>query len=93
MWGRAPSGCESRPTGIPPPMRPSTLFVVANLCLAASPALAQGVPSNPFASNYPSAPPRAVERDGRLPAPRARRPLPPERGVRGLLPPAAIPDR
>ncbi|WP_461655429.1 hypothetical protein [Methylorubrum aminovorans] len=74
-------------------MRPSTVFAVAGLCLAASPALAQGVPPNPFASNYPSAPPRAVERDGRLPAPRARRPLPSERVGRGLLPPADIPGR
>ncbi|BAU88980.1 hypothetical protein MPPM_0375 [Methylorubrum populi] len=74
-------------------MRPSTVFTVASLCLLALPALAQGVPPNPFASNYPSAPPRVVERDGRLPAPHARRPLPTERAERGLRPPAEIPGR
>ncbi|WP_411901590.1 hypothetical protein [Methylorubrum thiocyanatum] len=72
-------------------MRPSPAVLVACLCLAASPCLAQGVPPNPFASNYPSAPPRAIEREGRFQAPRARRPLP--RAERGLLPPADIPGR
>jgi hypothetical protein len=74
-------------------MRPSTVFAVAILCLAASPVLAQGVPPNPFASNYPSAPPRAVDRTERLPGPRARRPLPPARVERGMLPPADVPGR
>lgn len=78
---------------ISPPMRPSTVFAAASLCLAALPCRAQGVPSNPFASNYPSAPPRMVEREGRLQAPRARRPLPPGRIERGLLPPANVPGR
>ncbi len=74
-----------------PPMRPSTVFAIASFCLAALPCRAQGVPPNPFASNYPSAPPRAIEREGRFHAPRARRPLP--RSERGLLPPADIPGR
>ncbi|AMB43466.1 MULTISPECIES: hypothetical protein [Methylobacteriaceae] len=78
-------------------MRPSTVFAAASLCLAALPCRAQGVPPNPFASNYPSsypsAPPRMVEREGRLQAPRARRPLPPGRIERGLLPPADVPGR
>ena len=93
MWGRAPFGREPPLIGISSPMRSSTVFVFASLCLAATPALAQSVPPNPFASNYPSASPRAVERDGRLPSPRARRPLPPERVQRGLLPPTDIPGR
>jgi hypothetical protein len=93
MWGRAPFGRESQPTGISPPMRPSTVFAVASLCLAATPAPAQGVPQNPFASNYPSAPPRAEERDGRRPTPHARRLPPPQRVERGLLPPADVPGR
>ena len=78
---------------ISPPMRQSTVFAAASLCLAALPCRAQGVPSNPFASNYPSAPPRMVEREGRLQAPRARRPLPPGQIERGLLPPADVPGR
>jgi hypothetical protein len=36
---------------ISPPMRPSTVFAAASLCLAALPCRAQGVPSNPFASH------------------------------------------
>ncbi|MBB2961511.1 hypothetical protein [Methylobacterium sp. R2-1] len=74
-------------------MRSSTVFAVASLCLAASPALAQGVPPNPFASNYSSAPPRVTEQDRHLHAPRAKRPLPPKRVERGLLPPADVPSR
>ena len=72
-------------------MRPILALAAASLCLGVLPCSAQGVPSNPFASNYPSAPPRAIEREGRFQAPRARRPLP--RAERGLLPPADIPGR
>ena len=74
-------------------MRPILALAAASLCLGVLPCSAQGVPSNPFASNYPSAPPRMVEREGRLQAPRARRPLPPGRIERGLLPPADVPGR
>ncbi len=74
-------------------MRPTVLLLVLSAGLSASPCLGQGAPPNPFASNYPSAPPRAIERDGRLYAPRARRPLPPGRVERDLLPPADIPGR
>lgn len=65
---------------------------VSALCLAAPPARAQGVPPNPFASNYPSAPPppHIVEQRERRMA-RARR----QRGAfpaePGLLPPARVP--
>ncbi|MBD8906129.1 hypothetical protein [Methylorubrum zatmanii] len=73
-------------------MRPTALLAAA-LCLSAGPCLAQGVPPNPFASNYPSAPPRMMERDDRPRASHARRPVPPARIERGLLPPAEIPGR
>jgi hypothetical protein len=59
------------------------------LCLAASPSRAQGVPPNPFASNYPSAPPppHVVERRERRTARGARR----QRAEPGLLPPGRVP--
>ncbi|MCJ2028160.1 hypothetical protein MKK50_01895 [Methylobacterium sp. J-043] len=78
-------------------MRPSTVFAAASFCLAALPCRAQGVPPNPFASNYPSSGPSAAplmaERERRLQAPRARRPGPPGRVERGLLPPTDVPGR
>ena len=73
---------------ISPPMRPSTVFAAASLCLAALPCRAQGVPSNPFASNYPSAAPSRAERAQALPA---RRRSPPRRSEPGPIPPASIP--
>jgi len=80
-----------------PPMRSSTVFAAASLCLAALPCRAQGVPPNPFASNYPSSDPSPAplmaERERSFQAPRARRPLPSGRIERGLLPPADIPGR
>jgi hypothetical protein len=49
----------------------------------------RGTPPNPFASNYPSAPPSAEE----IRAVRARRDVRDERGVRrGPLPPGRIPE-
>lgn len=73
-------------------MRP-ILLSAACLCLSALPCTAQGVPPNPFASNFPSAPPRAMERNEGFRPARAARPRPPSRAERGLVPPAAIPGR
>lgn len=74
-------------------MRPILALAAASLCLGVLPCSAQGVPSNPFASNYPSAPPRLVEPEGRLRPVRAARPRPPGRIERGPVPPAPIPGR
>ncbi|WP_286159114.1 hypothetical protein [Methylobacterium sp. Leaf456] len=38
-------------------MRPTVLLLVVSAGLSASPCHGQGAPPNPFASNYPSAPP------------------------------------
>ncbi len=74
-------------------MRPTVLLLALSAGLSASPCLGQGAPPNPFASNYPSAPPRLVGPDGRLRPVRAARPRPPARIERGPVPPAAIPGR
>jgi len=84
-------------------LAPSLLCLTA--LLAGGPALAQaggfpgstiGIPADPFASNYPSAPPpREVAPDPRVEgrprrAVRARRPAPRNQGLR---PPADVPYR
>lgn len=74
-------------------MRPPALLLALSLGLLASPGLAQGAPPNPFASNYPSAPPTVAERAERARAVQARRRPPVRRAETGLLPPAGIPGR
>lgn len=73
-------------------MRPTVFLLALGAGLGASPSQAQGVPPNPFASNYPSAPP-AVERGERIRVPKARRRPPPRRVEREPAPPADIPSR
>lgn len=73
-------------------MRPTVVLLAMSAGFAASPGWAQAAPPNPFASNYPSAPPR-VERPERDRAGPSRRRLPPRTVEKGLLPPAEIPNR
>ena len=73
-------------------MRPTVLLLALSAALPASPCLGQGVPPNPFASNYPSAPP-VVERSERVRALQGRRRPPPRSIERGPVPPAAMPGR
>ncbi len=68
-------------------------LLALTVALAASPGFAQGVPPNPFASNYPSAPPSVAERAGQARATQARRRAPPRGAGQGLIPPASIPGR
>ncbi|GJD81292.1 hypothetical protein [Methylobacterium gregans] len=73
---------------------PATILAgaVSALCLAAPPVRAQGVPPNPFASNYPSAPPPPYiveQRERRMV--RARRPRGAAPAETGLLPPGRVP--
>lgn len=69
-------------------MRPTVLLLALSAGLSAQPCLGQGVPPNPFASNYPSAAPSRAERAQALPA---RRRSPPRRSEPGPIPPASIP--
>lgn len=76
-------------------MRPTVLLLAlstgVSAGLSASPCLGQGAPPNPFASNYPSAPP-TFEQAARARA-RQVRPHAPRYGERGLIPPGRIPNR
>lgn len=72
-------------------MRPTVLLLTLSANLSASPCLGQGAPPNPFASNYPSAPP-TLEQAERARA-RQARPRAPRNGERGPIPPAPIPNR
>lgn len=72
-------------------MRPTVLLLAVSVGLCASPSLGQGVPPNPFASNYPSAPP-TLEQADRARA-RQARPRAPRNGAQGLIPPGRIPSR
>ncbi|AWN35642.1 hypothetical protein [Methylobacterium radiodurans] len=67
---------------------------ICALCLPAPIARAQGVPPNPFASNYPSAPPppHLAERRERRVVRGARRQRVEPAAEPGLLPPGRIPD-
>ena len=69
-----------------------TILTASTLGLAAPAARAQGVPRNPFASNYPSEPPppHLVERRERRVV-RARRPRGGAPAEPGVLPPGRIP--
>ncbi len=72
-------------------MRPTVLLLALSAGLSASPCLGQGAPPNPFASNYPSAPP-TLEQAERARA-RQARPRAPRNSERGLIPPGRIPNR
>ncbi|SFL77037.1 hypothetical protein [Methylorubrum salsuginis] len=72
-------------------MRPTLLLLVLSAGLSASPCVGQGAPPNPFASNYPSAPP-SLEQAERARV-RQARPRTPRHGERGPIPPAPIPNR
>ncbi len=74
-----------------PTVLPFALSAVLGLGLSASTCFGQGVPANPFASNYPSAPP-TLEQAERARA-RQARPRLPRQGERGLIPPGRIPRR